>query len=181
MGSLEKPWKPPCLAPDFLDAWGTANTQERDCFVKAVQWLSSFLACTFITSTGMRNRGLAGDLGEAQSMSLNMLCQVESMLTRLDLWQNVFSVLRKCHCCKRSPVKAVVPGKWSIYLKHGRSELNIARLVGEVSLGSAEWGGLLPRQSEHTLLASETAGVARFTVRKEEYKQNVNQASPLVR
>lgn len=56
-------------------------------------------------------------------------------------------------------MKAVVPGKWSIYLKHGKSELNVVFLRGESSLGSSGCAGLLPRRCEHTFPPSKTAGV----------------------
>lgn len=61
-------------------------------------------------------------------------------------------------------MEAAVPGKWSIYLKHWRSELNTVSLGG-----SCHWAVLdvlLPKWWEHTLPASETAGVARSQSQK---------------
>lgn len=75
--------------------------------------------------------GPAGDLGKAQSVwfkhALSILIHTDKIRP---LTKCIFSLFNKWHCCKRSSVKAAVPGEWSIYLKHGGSELNIVSLGG---------------------------------------------------
>lgn len=77
-------------------------------------------------------------------------------------------------------MKAAVPGKWSIYLKHGRSELNI------VSLGeSCHWAvlgvlGCCPSGASTPSLLQKQLGLQDHRGRKGENNQNMNLSSPLV-
>lgn len=77
-------------------------------------------------------------------------------------------------------MKAAVPGKWSIYLKHGRSELNIVSLEGSCHWAVLDVLGCCPSGARTSSLLQNLLGLQDHRARKGEDKQNMNLSSPLV-
>lgn len=77
-------------------------------------------------------------------------------------------------------MKAAVLGKWSIYLKHGRSELNIVSLGGSCHWAVLDVLGCCPSGASTPSLLQKLLGLQDHRARKGEGKQNMNLSSPLV-
>lgn len=78
-------------------------------------------------------------------------------------------------------MKAPVPRKWSIYLKHGRSELNTVSLGGSCHRAVLDVLGCCPGGGSTPSLLQKLLGLQDHRARKGEGKQNMNLSSPLVR
>lgn len=73
-----------------------------------------------------------------------------------------------------------MPRKWSIYLKHGRSELNIVSLGGSCHWAVLDVLGCCPSGASTLSLLQKLLGLQDHRARKGQGKQNVNLSSPLV-
>lgn len=78
-------------------------------------------------------------------------------------------------------MKAAVPGKWSVYLKHWRSELNTVSLGGGCHWAVLDVLGFCPSGGSTHSLLQKLLGLQDHRARKGEGKQNMNLSSPLVR
>lgn len=77
-------------------------------------------------------------------------------------------------------MKAAVPGKWSIYLKHGESELNIVSLGGKCHWATLYVLGCCPSGASTPSLLQKLLGLQDHRARKGEDKPNMNLAHWLV-